>query len=119
MLLNPVKGCMSYKDIRTVRGVEHPTFKEACQTLGFFYDDKEWIDCIKEAAVWVSGTQLRQLFMMILCHCEVTDPKIVWDSTWEVLAEDMQYKRRRFLNFPTLQLSDSQKKAYALLEIKK
>jgi hypothetical protein len=40
MLLNTVKGCMSYKDIRTVRGVQHPTFKEACQALGFLDDDK-------------------------------------------------------------------------------
>jgi hypothetical protein len=30
ILLNTVKGCTSYKDIRTVNGVEHPTFKEAC-----------------------------------------------------------------------------------------
>jgi hypothetical protein len=54
-----------------------------------------------------------------LCHCEVTDPKILWDSTWEVLAKDMQYRRRRILNIQTLQLSNSQKKAYALLEIEK
>jgi hypothetical protein len=29
MLLNIVKGCTSYKDIRIVNGVEHSTFKEA------------------------------------------------------------------------------------------
>jgi hypothetical protein len=29
MLLNIVKGCTSYKNIRTVNGVEYPTFKEA------------------------------------------------------------------------------------------
>jgi hypothetical protein len=57
--------------------------------------------------------------MTILCHCEVTNPRILWDSTWEVLSENIQYRRRRILNFPTLQLSDSQKEAYALLEIEK
>jgi hypothetical protein len=55
MLLNTVKGCTSYKDIRTVNGVEHSTFKEACRALGFLDDDNEWIECIKEAAVWASG----------------------------------------------------------------
>jgi hypothetical protein len=34
-------------------------------------------------------------------------------------SEDMQYKRRIILNFPTLRLTDSQKKAYALIEIEK
>jgi hypothetical protein len=49
----------------------------------------------------------------------VTNPRILWDSTWEELSEDMQYRRRRILNFPMMQLLDSHKKAYALLEIEK
>jgi hypothetical protein len=36
-----------------------------------------------------------------------------------VSVKDMQYRRRRILNFPTLPLTDEQKKAYALLEIEK
>jgi hypothetical protein len=56
MLLNVVKGCTSFEDIRTVNGIEYPTFKEACRALGFLDDDKEWIDCINEAAIWASGT---------------------------------------------------------------
>jgi hypothetical protein len=119
MLLNTVKGCTSYKDIRIVNEVDHSTFKEACRALGFLDDDNEWIECIKEVAIWASGAQLQQLFMTILCHCEVTNKRILWDSTWEVLSKDMQYRRRRILNFPMLQLSNSQKRAYALLEIEK
>jgi hypothetical protein len=46
MLLNTVKGCTSFKDIITVNGIVYPTFKEACEVLGFLDDDKEWIDCI-------------------------------------------------------------------------
>ena len=41
------------------------------------------------------------------------------ESTWEALSKDIQYKRRIMLNFPMLQLTDSQKKAYALIEIEK
>jgi hypothetical protein len=119
MLLNTVKGCKSFKDIRTVNETLHPTYKDACWALGFLDDDNKWIDCINEAAIWASGTQLRQLFIAILWHCEVTDPKRLWDSTWELLSEDMQYKRRKILNFPTLNLSVSQKKDYALIEIEK
>ena len=119
MLLNTVKGCTSFENIRTVDGVTHPTYKSACQALGFLDDDNEWIDCINEASSWASGTQLRQLFTTILSHCEVTSPKQLWDSTWEALCEDMQYKRRAILNFPTLQLTTTQKKSYALIEIEK
>jgi len=54
-----------------------------------------------------------------LCHCEVTEPKRLWESTWEVLSEDIQHKRRLILNFPTLWLTESQKKAYTLIEIEK
>jgi hypothetical protein len=48
----------------------------------------------------------------------VTYPKRFWDSTWEVLSKDMQYKRRKLLIFSTLQLIDSEKD-YALIEIEK
>jgi hypothetical protein len=119
MLLNTVKRCISFKDIRTAHGIEYLTFKEACRAFGFLDDDNEWIDCINEAAIWASGMQLCQLFTTIMCHCEVTYPKILWESTWQVLSEDMQYRRKRILNFPTLQLSNSQMKAYALIAIEK
>jgi hypothetical protein len=59
MLLNTVKGCTSYKDVRTVNGVEYPTFKEACQVLGFLDDDNESIEGINEAAMWANGIQLK------------------------------------------------------------
>jgi hypothetical protein len=65
-----------------VNRIEHPTFKEACRALGLLDDDNEWIECINEAAVWDSGTQLRQLFSTIMCHCEITYPKKLWESTW-------------------------------------
>jgi hypothetical protein len=102
MLLNTAKRCTSYKDIRTVNGIEYPTFKEVCRALGFLDYDNEWIECINEAVVWASGIQLQQLFTTIMCHYEVTYVKNLWESTWQVLSEDMQYMRRRILNFPTL-----------------
>jgi hypothetical protein len=36
-----------------------------------------------------------------------------------VLSEDMQYKRRKLLNFLALHLTGSQKKDYVLIEIEK
>ena len=44
---------------------------------------------------------------------------MLWESTWDALSEDIQHRKRIILNFPTLQLSDSQRKSYALIEIEK
>jgi hypothetical protein len=92
VMLSKVKGCTSFKDIRTVNGVVHTSYTEA---LGFLDDDKEWIDCINEASSWATGNQLQQLFTTILCHCEVKDPKTLWGTCWEVLSEDMEYRQRK------------------------
>ncbi|XP_066315160.1 ATP-dependent DNA helicase PIF1-like [Miscanthus floridulus] len=114
VLLNTAKGCTSFEDIRTVNGVVHSSYKSACHALGLLNDDKEWIDCIKEASDWASGMQLQQLFATILCHCEITDPKSLWESNWEALSEDMQQTENS-----TSHLAPSHKRKCALMKIEK
>jgi len=66
MLLNVAKGATSYEDLRTVSGVLHPTFKDACQAAGLLGDDNEWRECLKEASVWGTASQMRQLLVTII-----------------------------------------------------
>ncbi|KAH0686063.1 hypothetical protein KY285_016607 [Solanum tuberosum] len=68
MLLNFVKGSTSFESIRTINGVRYDTYKEAFYALGLLEDDKEWNDCLAEAACWASGNKLRNLFVTILIH---------------------------------------------------
>uniref|UniRef100_K3YXY4 ATP-dependent DNA helicase n=2 Tax=Setaria italica TaxID=4555 RepID=K3YXY4_SETIT len=117
ILLNIVKGCKSFKDIRKVDGVIHKTYKSTCYALGLLDDDNEWDDCIKEASFWASATQMRQLFCTILLFCEVTDPLKLWESNWELLSEDIERHQRRFMNFERLHLQPEQKKKLTLIEI--
>ena len=55
MLLNIVKGPRNFKEIMTVKNITYPTYKDACYALGLLDDDKEWHECIIEAAHWASG----------------------------------------------------------------
>jgi hypothetical protein len=53
MLLNVIKGATSYEDLRSIGGVLHPTFKDACQALGLLGDDNEWREALRAPAVGV------------------------------------------------------------------
>ena len=57
-LLTAVKGATSYEDLRTVNGVTHATFCEACIAHGLLADDNEWRLCLQDAGAMQSGHQL-------------------------------------------------------------
>ncbi|KAL8094160.1 hypothetical protein AgCh_035870 [Apium graveolens] len=90
------KGSTSFECIRTVNGVTYTTFKAACYALGLLDDDREWVDCLSEAAVW--ATEL-------------------WKTHSQILSEDMLHIQRKRFQFPTLRLTTAQTEAYALVEI--
>ncbi|KAL4606240.1 hypothetical protein ACB092_09G087600 [Castanea dentata] len=96
----------NFKEIMTVKNITYPTYKDACYALGLLDDDKEWHECIIEAAQWASGKQLRQLFVTILMFCEVSDPLTFWDSNWKILTEDILNRQRHISHFHDLILSD-------------
>lgn len=51
MLLNVVRGPLSYEQIRTDDGILYSTFQEACNALGLLDDDKEWDEALQEASI--------------------------------------------------------------------
>ncbi|XP_013601568.1 PREDICTED: uncharacterized protein LOC106309027 [Brassica oleracea var. oleracea] len=66
LLLTKVKGPTRFEDIKTIDGVEYPSFQDACYALGLLDDDQKYIDAIMEASNWGSATFLRKLFMRLL-----------------------------------------------------
>jgi hypothetical protein len=52
MLLNYVKGATSYEHLRTVDGIEHDTFKDACIAMGLLANDNEWHQALEKAGLW-------------------------------------------------------------------
>lgn len=75
LLLTVVRGATGFESLRTVDGVVHPTFRQACLARGLLEDDGEWRLCLAEAADLQTGWTLRQLFTSILLHCQPTHPE--------------------------------------------
>jgi hypothetical protein len=100
LLLNVQVGCTSYEDIKRVGDRQCLTFREACSELGLFADDKEFIDGINEIALLGSGPAIRWSFVRCLLANSMSDPLRVWNQTWELLSDGIQYQRRHQLNKP-------------------
>ena len=79
LLLTTVRGPTSFENLRTVNGVIHSTFKEACNALSLLENDGEWRQCLQEAAIYQTGDQLRRLFVVILRAC-FSEPLALWNE---------------------------------------
>uniref|UniRef100_A0A0R0F7N8 Helitron helicase-like domain-containing protein n=1 Tax=Glycine max TaxID=3847 RepID=A0A0R0F7N8_SOYBN len=82
MMLTICKGPTSFEDLRIVGNVQYPTYREACFTMGFLQNDKEFIEAIKEAKDWSSAHYIRKLFVLLLLTTTMNKPEQVWDQTW-------------------------------------
>jgi hypothetical protein len=92
ILLHVVKGAQSFSDVRTVSGIQYPTFQSACEAMGLLGDDREWSHAITDAAQWALPYQLRQLFVMMLLFCQVSDPAKLFDNNVQLMGEDFAYR---------------------------
>lgn len=90
VLLLRVKGATSFEDLRTVNGNVEPTFTAACIALGLIENDQEWYHAMEESSHSMMPKELRNLFARILIHCNVLNPKDLWDKFKNFLSEDYQ-----------------------------
>ena len=95
LLLTTVKGPVSFEDIRTVNGVICNTYKKACAMLDLLEDDEHWDNTLKEASISRSPRKIRELFAMMICHCEITDIPSLWLNNRECMSEDILLEYRR------------------------
>jgi hypothetical protein len=58
-----VPGPSSFEDLRTVNGVRHDTFENACYTRGIITRDNEWELCFDKACHFQTGWYLRRLLI--------------------------------------------------------
>ncbi|KAG0574270.1 hypothetical protein KC19_VG249600 [Ceratodon purpureus] len=92
LLLTTIAGPRSFEDLRTVNGVVHRTFKDACNVLGLLQDDGEWIHCLEEASIMRTGASLRNLFVVILSECNPSHPELLWQRFRPHLCDDLRHR---------------------------
>ncbi|XP_074306204.1 uncharacterized protein LOC141641444 [Silene latifolia] len=119
LLLNIVKGPTSFEELRTIDKRLFSSYKAACFAYGLLSDDKEWHEAMSEANRWAMPYQLREMFVTILLFCEVTDIKTFWENSYSMLSEDIERRKRKAFNHPTLILQEDVKRSYTLIEIDK
>ncbi|XP_019161024.1 PREDICTED: uncharacterized protein LOC109157627 [Ipomoea nil] len=90
-LLNIVRGPTSFDEIKKVDGVQYNSFRDACYARGLIEDDKD----------------------------SMSKPENVWEMVWQYLSDDAEYIYRRNLSVSDLNMNESQKKNFALLEMEK
>ncbi|XP_016462003.2 uncharacterized protein LOC107785255 [Nicotiana tabacum] len=113
LLLNHVRGPLSFNDLLTVNGRECETFKEAAKKRGLLESDNSISECLREAVLFKKPSALRNLFATILVHCNPTDIKKLWKIYYEDMSEDF---RKIHDNSPVAQLQCTLKSINYFLE---
>eukprot|EP00794_Sanderia_malayensis_P011640 gene11640-biopygen9314 len=92
------KGATSFKDIRTVDGITHNTFKNAARAMSLLEDDAEHRRCLQDAVVFHLPAQMRKLFATLILFQTPSDIHALFTEFQEDMAED--YARHGQLQDP-------------------
>ncbi|XP_055960633.1 uncharacterized protein LOC130015109 [Mercurialis annua] len=90
-----------------------------CMAYGLLGDDREWVEVLKEAVLWVTSKQLRHLFIILIVFCEVGDPNKLFNMFWKIFADDIEYNLRRDFELENVFISEERLKNYTLIELEK
>ncbi|OWZ06912.1 Helitron helicase [Phytophthora megakarya] len=88
------RGPTSFEDLRTVSGIEYPSYLDAVKAAGHLENDGEWIACMEEAKEYKMPYQLRQLFATLLAYSMPTDVRGMWNQFYTDLSEDYAHTFR-------------------------
>ena len=94
-LLTIVRGPQSFVHLRTVDGILHETYRQACLAMGVLEDDGEWRLCLQEASIMQTGYTLRSLFSTILLHNNPSRPELLWTEFRQFICDDLDYQLQR------------------------
>ncbi|CAL4067132.1 unnamed protein product, partial [Meganyctiphanes norvegica] len=117
MLLFEVRGPQSFVNLQMIDGRRCFTYQEACKERGLLEDDAHWNATLEEAKVSESSVMLRNLYALMLHHCNVSSPQILWEKHREDFAQDILHRYRQ--RYPNIQFNnDIFNEALVLIEDK-
>ncbi|KFM75760.1 hypothetical protein X975_25623, partial [Stegodyphus mimosarum] len=89
-----IQGPKSFQELRTVEGRVCKTYKEACQVRGLLENDGHWNVTLEEASVTCSPRMLRNLFVVMLQTCAMSNPHQLWSYHKNSLSVDLLHESR-------------------------
>jgi ATP-dependent DNA helicase PIF1 len=96
LLLIHKRGVKSFADLRTVKGITYETFHEAAVHMGLIDGNNELDYMMKEACNMITdNNQLRELFCVVLLHCQPSKPSELWNNYKKNLYDDYLYGLRK------------------------
>jgi hypothetical protein len=101
MLLIVAKGATLYEDLQTISGVLYPTYKDVCQAMGLLSDDSEWHEAFREASMWGSAAQMRQLLVTVVLFCSVYDVASLFNEFYQYFTDNILYNIKKMVQLPT------------------
>ena len=90
LLLTRKHGPTSFKDLKTVDDVIHSTFRSACCALGMLQNDDMWKNTLRDATECQTPETLRDLFVVMLLYCNVSNPLQLWTEFSKDFSEDIE-----------------------------
>ena len=88
LILLRARGATSFRDLRTYEGVIYDTYEQTCRAMGLLESDSLWFDCLGEAKLTSSPSQLRFLFVTLLANCNISSPTDLWRGFKDDMSED-------------------------------
>ncbi|KHJ95330.1 hypothetical protein OESDEN_04724 [Oesophagostomum dentatum] len=88
------KGAASFVDLRTVDRV-YDTYVEAAKAAGYMNDDSFYESSMREAAGFRMPSELRSFFASLICFCELSNPRSLWELYKTALSEDFRNQGMR------------------------
>jgi hypothetical protein len=117
LLLNHIRGALSFDHLKNVSGVIHPTFQLTWKTWGLLEVDKEWEEIFCEAMANATSPQTKNLFISVILFCDFAYPKILFNKFWLSMYDDIITRFKSSFAMPNLKLFDDELKNYVLYEL--